>query len=169
VTDSLADKVRGLLASDVYTEKGRLRADDLLVRERVGSGLTAATGRIRDLISIWRLDRIPPSTREQPFPPAEVMEPIRRAERLIRNIDDVAIAVRGLPLLNQDRVWDRVRAVGLDELLQFDWTLVGEADGLAQDLTATFALDELDTVAVQARLRKIREVIKDRQHYIEIA
>jgi hypothetical protein len=33
----------------------------------------------------------------------------------------------------------------------------------------TFALDELDTVAVQVRLRKIREVIKDRQHYIEIA
>jgi hypothetical protein len=169
VTDSLADKVRGLLASDVYTEKGRLRADDLLVRERVGSGLSAATGRIRDLISIWRLDRLPPSTREQPFPSAEVMEPIRRAERLIRNIDDVAVAVRGLPLLNQDRVWDRVRAAGLDELLQFDWTLVGEADGLAQDLTLTFALDELDTVAVQVRLRKIREVIKDRQHYIEIA
>jgi hypothetical protein len=169
VTDSLADKVRGLLASDVYTEKGRLRADDLLVRERVGSGLSAATCRIRDLISIWRLDRLPPSTREQPFPPAEVMEPIRRAERLIRNIDDVAVAVRGLPLLNQDRVWDRVRAAGLDELLQFDWTLVGEADGLAQDLTATFALDELDAAAVQTRLRKIREVIRDRQHYIEIA
>lgn len=169
VADSLADKVRGLLASDVYTEKGRLRADDLLVRERVGSGLGAAAARIRDLVRAWRLDRVPPSTREQPFPPAEAMEPIRRAERLIRDIDDTAVGVRGLPLLNQDRVWERVRGVGLDELLQFDWTLVGEADGLVQDLTGTFALDELDIAAVQARLRKVREVIRDRQHYIEIS
>ena len=38
---------------------------------------------------------MPPSTREQPFPPAEVMEPIRRAERLIRAIDDVATAGQG--------------------------------------------------------------------------
>ncbi len=42
VAESLADRMRGLLASDVYTEKGRLRSDDLLVRERVGPGLGAA-------------------------------------------------------------------------------------------------------------------------------
>jgi hypothetical protein len=65
VSESLASKMRGLLASDVY--------------------------------------RVPPSTREQPFPPAEVMEPMRRIERLIRAVDDCSAAVRGLPLLNADR------------------------------------------------------------------
>jgi hypothetical protein len=60
------------------------------------------------------------------------MEPLRRAERLIRSIDELSAAVRGLPVLNQDRVWDRVRRVGLDELLQFDWTLVGESDALSR-------------------------------------
>jgi hypothetical protein len=169
MADSVADKMRRLLASDVYTEKGRLRSDDLLVRERVGHGLAAGAARVRDLISTWRLDRVPPSTREHPFPPAEVMEPIRRAERLVRAIDETSGAVRGLPLLNQDKVWDRVRHVGLDELLQFDWTLVGEADGLAQDLSDVFGLDEIDVPAVEARLRKIREVIRDRQRYIEIS
>lgn len=169
MSDSLADKVRGLLASDVYSEKGRLRADDLLVRERVGHGLGAACARVRDLISAWRLDRVPPSTREQPFPPAEVMEPIRRAERLVRAMEDASVAVRGLPLLNQDKVWDRVRHVGLDELMQFDWTLVGEADGLAQDLSDVLALDEVDVAAATARLRRIREVASDRQRYIEIS
>jgi hypothetical protein len=168
VADSIADKVRRLLASDVYTEKGRLRADDLLVRERVGHGLSAAAARVRELISAWRLDRVPPSTREQPFPPAEVMEPIRRAERLVRAIDDTSTAVRGLPVLNQDKVWNRVRSVGLDELLQFDWTLVGEADALVADLAGVLALDELDVAAVEARLRKIRSLITDRQRYIEI-
>jgi hypothetical protein len=169
MTDSVADKMRRLLASDVYTDKGRLRSDDLLVRERVGHSLSAGAVRIRDLISAYRLDRVPPSTREQPFPPAEVMEPIRRAERLVKAIEDTSGAVRGLPLLNQDKVWNRVRRVGLDELLQFDWTLVGEADGLVQDLADAFALDDVNGPTVEARLRKIREVIRDRQRYIEIS
>jgi hypothetical protein len=167
MTDSLADKVRGLLASDVYSDKGRLRSDDLLVRERVGNGLAAAAARLRDLTSAWRQDRVPPSTRQNPFPPAAAMEPIRRGERLIRAIEDTSAAVRGLPLLNQDRVWSRVRNVGLDELMQFDWTLVGEADGLARDLSGVLGLDAVDGPAVETRLRQIREVIADRQRYIE--
>jgi hypothetical protein len=168
VPDGVADRLRSLLASDVYTAKGRLRADDLLVRERVGRGLGEATARIRDLTSRWRADRVPPSTREQPFPPGEVMEPIRRAERLIRSIDDVSAAVRGLPVLNTDRVWDRVRRVGLDELLQFDWTLVGESDALSRDLRSADVLDEIDVPAAEARLRSIRDVIADRRRYTEI-
>jgi hypothetical protein len=169
VTDSLADRLRGLLASDVYTDKGRLRSDDLLVRERVGHDLGGAAAAIRQLISQWRADRVPPSTREQPFPPAEVMEPIRRGERLVKSIEDASAAIRGLPLLNQDRVWDRVRRVGLDELLQFDWTMVGEAEAMSTEVQRAQALDELDVSAQEARLRKIREVAGDRQRYIQIS
>ncbi len=168
MTDTVADRLRSLLASDVYTSKGRLRADDLLVRERVGRGLSEATARLRDLISRWRADRVPPATRAQPFPPPEVMEPIRQAERLVRAIDDASAVVRGLPVLNEDKVWDRVRSVGLDELLQFDWTLVGEADGLAADLAGAAALDQVGVAAAETRLRRIREVIADRQRYLEI-
>src|SRR5580693_8754970 len=143
--------MRGLLASDVYTAKGRLRSDDLLVRERVGHGLSSSSARLRDLVSAWRADRVPPSTREQPFPPAEVMEPMRKIERLIRAVDDCSSAVRGLPLLNADRVWDRVRRVGLDELMQFDWTLVGESDALSHELGSVAVLDEIDVPAAEAR------------------
>lgn len=169
MSDSLADRLRSLLASDVYTDKGRLRADDQLVRQRVTRGLGEASAKLRELISRWRSDRVPPSTREQPFPPAEVMEPIRRVERLIRSIDDVAALVKGLPVLNQDKVWDRVRRVGLEDLLQFDWTLVGESDVLARDLDLVGALDEVDVPGCEARLRKIKEIIGDRQRFIEIS
>jgi len=169
VADGIPDRLRALLAADVYSEKGRLRSDDLLVRERVGHDLGAAAARIRDLIRAWRADRVPPSTREQPFPPAAVMEPIRRAERLVKAIEDVSSAVRGLPLLNQDKVFDRVRAVGLDELMQFDWTMVGEAEALAVGLAGVLALDEVDVPAQEARLRKLREVMTDRQRYTEIS
>jgi hypothetical protein len=169
MADGPSGLLRAFLATDVYTDKGRLRSDDLLVRERVGRELGSAAEAIRNLISAWRADRVPPSTREQPFPPAAVMEPIRRAERLVKSIDDVSVAVRGLPLLNQDKVWDRVRHVGLDELMQFDWTLVGEAVAIASGAQATAALDELDVAATEARLRTIREVMADRQRYIEIS
>ena len=59
------------------------------------------------------------------------MAPLRQADRLGKEIDAVSTSVRGLPLLPEDRVWERVRRAGLDELLQFDWGLVSEADELA--------------------------------------
>ena len=168
MSESIANRLRGLLASDVYTEKGRLRSDDQLVRQRVCHGLGEASTKLKQLISDWRTDRVPPSTREQPFPPAEVMEPIRRAERLLRSMTDLSTLINGLPLINQDRVWNRVRHVGLDELLQFDWTLVGEADALAAAAGDWGALDEIDVVDAEARLKRIRDVIGERRRYLEI-
>jgi hypothetical protein len=168
VSDKLGDRLRSLLGSDVYSTKGRLRSDDMLIRERVGRGLGEASGRLRELVSRWRADRVPPSTREQPFPPASVMEPVRNGERLCRAIEDASSAVRGLPVLNADRVWERVRGVGLDELMQFDWGLVAESDGLATDLGDCAELDAVDAASVEARLRRIRELMGERQRYLEI-
>jgi hypothetical protein len=169
VADSIADRLRGLLSSDVYTAKGRLRADDLLVRERVARSLAESTGCLRDLAGQWRADRVPPSTRENPFPSAEVMAPLRQAERLGRDIDNVATAVRGLPLLPEDKVWDRVRRGGLDELLQFDWALVAEADSLAATLAAVADLSAIDHAAVKQQLSRLTDVVSDRRHYAEVA
>jgi hypothetical protein len=168
MTDSVADKLRGLLASDVYTVKGRLRADDLLVRERVARSLAESTARLRDLATQWRADRVPPSTRENPFPSAEVMTPLRQADKLGRDIESTATAVRGLPLLPEDKVWDRVRRGGLDELMQFDWALVGEADELAALLAAAPDLAAIDQAAVQQRMRRLTAVIADRRRYAEV-
>ncbi len=113
---------------------------------------------------------MPPSTREDPFPSAEVMAPLRQAARLGKDIDAVATSVRGLPLLPADKVWDRVRRSGLDELLQFDWALVSEADELAGQLAAAPDLAAIDSAAVGAgQLRRPRtEVIADRRRYTEV-
>src|ERR1700722_4230723 len=159
VPEPIANRLRSLLSSEVYTEKGRLRSDDLLIRQRVNRGLGEASTKLKQLISEWRTDRVPPSTRDQPFPPAEVMEPIRRAERLLRSLEDTSTTVNGLPVLSQDRVWDRVRKVGLGELLQFDWALVGEADSLGGEAAGWPALDELGIPDVEARIKRIRDVI----------
>ena len=111
---------------------------------------------------------MPPSTREDPFPPAEVMAPLRQAEQLGREIEAVATAVRGLPLLPEDKVWRRVRRGGLDELLQFDWALVGEADELAAGLAAAAELTAVDPGAVRQRLARLTAAAADRRRYAEV-
>ena len=165
---TIADRLRSLLASDVYTAKGRLRADDLLIRERVAGSLGQASTRLRDLAARWRADRVPPSSRENPFPSAEVMAPLRQADRLGKDIDAVSTTVRGLPLLPEDRVWNRIRRAGLDELLQFDWALVSEADELAAQLAAAADLSAVDPAAVGRQLARLTDVIADRRRYIEV-
>ena len=168
MADPLADRLRGLLGSDVYSEKGRLRSDDLLVRERACHSLSDASAQVKKLSSRWRAERVPPSTRERPFPPAEVMEPLRQAERHARAIEDVSTEIRGLPLLSQDKVWDRVRGLGLQELLQFDWTMVGEADAVAEVLTRAADLAGIDAAALDEHLARLKTVIADRRRYIQI-
>jgi hypothetical protein len=150
VTEPVAGRLRSLLGSDVYTVKGRLRSDDLLVRAPFARQLTQPGGGLTEP------------------PPAEVMEPIRRAERLGRAIEEVSTAVGGLPVMSQDRVWDRVRKVGLDELLQFDWTMVGESDALALDIAQCGALDQIDIGSAQERIASLREAMTDRRRYLEI-
>jgi hypothetical protein len=120
VPDGLGDRLRGLLASDVYTEKGRLRADDLLVRERVGRGPGAA---------IDPGAAVPPGGGHGANPAGGTARPRDRG----------------------------------------DWTLVGQADALAAGVDRVPALDELDAPAVEASLRKLREVMADRQRYVEIS
>jgi hypothetical protein len=111
---------------------------------------------------------VPPSTRENPFPPAEAMAPLRQADRLGRDIDEMATAIRGLPLLPEDKVWDRVRRGGLDDLLQFDWSLVGDAQELASVVAAAADLSAVDSGAVQDRLRGLKTVIADRRSYLGV-
>ena len=52
--------------------------------------------------------------------------------------------------------------------MQFDWGLVGESDGLAADLAEVAELDVVDVVAVEGRLRRIRDLMGERQRYLEI-
>jgi hypothetical protein len=87
----------------------------------------------------------------------------------VKSIEDVASSVRGLPLLNSDKVWNRVSNVGLDELMQFDRSLVVEATALASGVRVAAALDQVDVGAQEARLATIREVMADRRRYCEIS
>jgi hypothetical protein len=96
------------------------------------------------------------------------MAPLRQADRLGKDIDTVSTSVRGLPLLPEDRVWERVRRAGLDELLQFDWGLVSESDEIAALLAGASDLAAVDHAGAQQRLRRLAELIADRRKYVEV-
>ncbi len=138
MSETLGNRLRGLLASDVYTEKGRLRSDDLLIRERVAHGLGGGVGPAPGAdqrLAPGPGAAVDPGAARSPRPRS--WSPSARPSAWSRPSRTAGSAVRGLPLLNADRVWNRVRHVGLDELMQFDWTLVGEADGLVADLSGS--------------------------------
>jgi hypothetical protein len=161
------ERLQGRLGVELYTDRGRLRADDLLIRERVGRGLGEAKTHIRQLMDRWR-ERIPNPTREQPFPPAELTAPIKLAERVLTQIESTATQIAGLPVLNVDKVWAKARTVGLQDLLQFDWGLVLESEEFSAEVAAVTSLKDLDRDAVEARLARMDGIIAERRHYIEI-
>jgi hypothetical protein len=161
------ERLQGRLGVELYTDRGRLKADDLLIRERVSQALGEVKTHVRSLMERWR-ERIPLPTREQPFPPAELTAPVKAAESLLHEIESTATVVLGLPVLNVDKVWAKARSAGLDELLQFDWTLVSESETLAEEVRTVTSLDRLDRASVEARLGTLDGVVRERTHYIQI-
>src|SRR5580700_1665974 len=92
-----------------YKTQGQLRADDLLIRQRVGAALGSAAGRIEQLAAEFQRKCIPAPSRQQPYPPAELMARLGDARALRQKLLDREILIQGLPAPAQDKVWQRLR------------------------------------------------------------
>lgn len=170
---ALRDNLNRLLGYDCYSQKSQLRADDLLVRTKASQSLGQAAGMLREAAAQYRAHRVPASTREHPFPPAEVMAPLKEADRVRQAIESAASLIRGLPAPNQDGVWERLRreADTLDLLMQFDWLMVTQADtvtSLVRQVTAD-TLAEVPWGAMEAALEQLLATARDRQRQLTIA
>jgi hypothetical protein len=83
--DVVAQQLHLLLTAygdNPYNSVNRARADDLLVRQRASGALGGAATHLGRLATEHTDRRIPPPTREQPFPPAEAMARLRQLESL---------------------------------------------------------------------------------------
>ncbi len=170
--EGVAEKLRRLLdCNDLYRLKGRLRADDLLVRNRAGAELQAAGNMVRDLAGRYHLGFVPPSTRENPFPAPEVTRTLAELDHLERDVSDVETSIRGQAVPGRDRVWDAVRdELGtLDLLLQFDLLLITQAQEVREEV------GKLDAAAlspgwdrgVREKLNRLKATLKDRSAQLE--
>ncbi len=124
----------GLGPIRLFDSASQVRDHDLLVRARAAEGLSQAATVLRDLASRYRDERIPPATREQPFPPAERMAALRRLEERTQTLQELSARVRSASLPAQDAVWERLRSATLqyELLLEADLGLLEPCQGCVE-------------------------------------
>lgn len=150
----------GAYGYNLYNDKNRSRADDLLVREQAASALSDAANALRGLRTEYRRRFVPPPTRDNPEPPRERLDQLAEITRAQDRLADLETRIRGMPVPPHDRVWERYRKEEalLTELLTYDYNLISpcrEAREQAQALTA----DTWDADAATA-LNKLADLIE---------
>jgi len=116
-----------------YTDRARLRADDLAVRTYASQAALDAKGAVGTLISAWCDANMPEPTSEQPFPPPEITAKLRALRAYQQQLAELETAIRSAPAPDLDTVWNQ-RTDGvmvLDGLVRIDTALVQVARTLA--------------------------------------
>ncbi len=154
-----------------YDKRNMARADDLLVRQKACGALGSATQTLAALRSDYQRRYVPPSTRENPYPPAEAMARLRGIGALSDRVGRLEERIRGMPVPTQDRVWWRFReeAPLLKRLLEFDLALVQQTQELEQQvsgLTANRWDDEDIAGNLEPLLQHLERTIHERQQFL---
>ena len=137
-----------------YSDRARLRADDLAVRTYASQAVLDAKQRVLKAIATWNAENITEPTREDPFPPAETVAKLRSMHAFERRLAELENAIRGAAAPDLDAVWNQ-RTDGiqtLEALLNIDRALVKAANALATaEAFAEQPLIDLQSVLDQRR------------------
>ncbi len=157
-----------------YDKRNMARADDLLVRQKACGALGSAPQTLAALQSNYQRRYVPPSTRENPYPPAETMARLRGIGELSERVCRLEERIRGMPVPTQDRVWWRFREELplLNRLLEFDLALVQQTQELEQQvsgLTANRWDDEDIAATLESLLQRLERTIRERQQFLQTA
>ena len=133
-----------LLGVDHYGNAGRMRGDDLRVREWAAQQLSMAGQRLSAAAAEHRRVHIPQPTREQPFPPRELLVPIDTARRCADRYIAAADRVRNATFPpDPKKSWKQLHGPGVQRLLSLDQLLVQQAE-YAAEAVAHVDADNLD-------------------------
>ena len=158
-----------LVGVDHYTEAGRLRADDLAVRSRAAELLARAAQALSGAAAEYRRTRLPAPTREQPFPPPELVEPALAARRCAERYTAAADRVRNVPFPpDPKKAWKKLRGVGAARLLELDRSLVGQAEYAAAVVSGVTAdlLAEVPIYEAEEALAAVAATLDERTSYL---
>ncbi len=113
-----------------YRLENLLRADDLMIRAKVGWLLGLARQSVEGAESAFRREFLPPPTRKQPRHDPAGVKSAQSLEQLSRAIGAVAGQVEAQPVPENDRMtqWHREEGPTLLRLRDFDMQLVGQAE-----------------------------------------
>lgn len=175
MADPLTSTLKNLLGGygyNLYDQKNRARADDLLVREKTAEDLALAAGALRSLRTAYHKRFIPPPTRENPSPPPDRLAALREIARLQERLADLETRVRGMVVPTGDRVWERFRGERalLNQLLLHDYNLIAPARELRERAEALGPSDWSDEVAVdlEARIDQIERAVRARGDFLRV-
>jgi hypothetical protein len=143
------------------------RANDQRVRARASEVLGEAAQRVAALEAEFRAARVPPSTREQPLPPAPLLKVLRHLNDLQRHVNELTSRVQALEVPGTDRIWSRLREERalLEELIAADIELVTGAENVltAMRNLSVAAAEQGPLEPVDALVAQLRETLRRRQ------
>ncbi len=157
---------------NLYENKNRLRADDLLVREKAAEMLSEGATTLRGLRTAFQKRFIPPPTRENPSPPPERLAQLREMAQLMERLEDLATRIRSMAVPTQDRVWEHFRGERalLSQLLQQDYNLVAPCHELRDAVQRLTPADWNDATAssLQTTADRVEQAIRSRTDFLRV-
>ncbi len=152
-----------------YRLENQLRADDLMVRAKVGWLLGQARASVDAAESAFRHEYLPPPTRLKPYPDAAAVAGARALEKLSAAIGALEGQIRAQPVPEGDRMTQRYQPESefLRRVLTCDQMLVGRCEllrAMLEHKSGTWinenARDIADgVIAIEAALRERRDAL----------
>lgn len=94
---------------NAYKTENKLRADDQLVRNQISGWLGQARSEIARKEAEFRRDKLPPPSRENPYPNKDALIYVRNLQQIQKDIESVEVQVRNASSPANDRVMERHR------------------------------------------------------------
>jgi hypothetical protein len=149
-----------------YRVENQLRADDLLVRAKIGWLLGRAQGSVTAAESAYRREFMPPPSRAKPRPDPEAVAGAQAIERIGQAITAMEGQVRAQPVPENDRMTQLYRreAETLARLFVTDQKLTGQAELLREMLDGKDGRWIIGNVTVIGEgLKAMSETLAERQ------
>jgi hypothetical protein len=149
-----------------YRLENQVRADDLLVRSKVGWLLGLARLSVETAESAYRREFLPPPSRQKPRHDAAAIAGAQRLERLSGAIGALSGRIGASPVPENNRMMQRHRdeAATLVRLLECDRRLAGQADmlrALLDGKTGSWMIDNAE--AIEGGLAALTQSLLERE------
>jgi hypothetical protein len=162
----IADNLYHGWGYNFYRAENQLRADNLLIRQKVSWLLGCARETVEAALASFRRVHLPPPTRARPRPDPDAIARAAIIQDLAAAIGRLEGAVRALPVPENDRMTERFRKERetLARLCEFDAILVGRAGLLREDLAGKDSAWVLDHAGeLRAAIAVMQEGVQARQ------
>jgi len=149
-----------------YRQENQLRADDQLIRSKVGLLLGWAHKSVEKAERDYRRDFLPAPSREKPRPDAAAMAGAQTIEKLSRAIGELQGQISAQPVPENDRMTQRYRqeTATLQHLIAADQKLVGQSELLRSMLELKNGAWLIENMtALQDGINAISETLRTRQ------